>query len=301
MYNVRVLSADLTETEAGDIMILKGLTCITVFVFTLIFPGVSGAAQDVFTIDIGDFKVSMLSERQRESDSSILIGMSDAEARALIPSGKYPSSVSAFLIRAPHGVYLVDTGFGEKLFQNMASLGVEPEDVTCLLLTHSHGDHIGGMVRDGKATLPNARVYVSIKEEEWSQPLRNNLAAYECRVEKFEPIPLGTPARYLVEGITAIAAYGHTPGHTIYLLESRGSNLLIWGDLTHAMAVQIPRPDISVTYDSGPAEAAATRKAVLKYVSENNIAVAGMHIAYPAIGMVKEDESGTGQYKYTSY
>lgn len=282
-------------------MISKCIAYITVFVFVLFFPGVSGAAQDVYTVDIGDFKVSVLNERQRESDASILIGASEAEIRALIPNGKYPGAVSAFLIRAPQGVFLVDTGFGEKLFQNMASLGIEPEDVTCLLLTHSHGDHIGGMVRDGKATLPNARVYVSVKEEEWSQSLRNNLAAYDGRVEKFEPVPLGTEATHLVDGITAIAAYGHTPGHTIYLLESRGANLLIWGDLTHAMAVQIPRPDISVTYDSNPTEAAATRQAVLKYVSDNKILIAGMHIAYPAIGMVQEDDSGTGLYKYTSF
>lgn len=73
---------------------------------------------------------------------------------------------------------------------------------------------------------------------------------------------------------------------------------MIWGDLTHAMAIQIPRPDVSVTYDSNPEEAAASRRAVMQYVSGNKIAVGGMHIAYPGVGMVEIDKSGVGEYKF---
>lgn len=274
------------------------LISIVLFFLAVMLAGVSYAEDRVFTIEVGDFKVSMLSERQREGDASILIGASEADIKKFIPGGKYPSAVSVFLIRTPDGVHLVDTGYGEKLYENMASLGIKPEDVDSLLITHSHGDHIGGMVMDGKASLPNATVYASGNEVRWSESIREKLAAYEGRVEEFEPVQLGRHGTPIVSGVTAIAAYGHTPGHTVFLIESRGEKLLIWGDLTHAMAIQMPRPDVSVTYDSDPAEAAASRKAILDYVSRNEIPVAGAHIAWPGIGRVEKDDSGTGEYRF---
>jgi hypothetical protein len=77
-----------------------------------------------------------------------------------------------------------------------------------------------------------------------------------------------------------------------------GEKLLIWGDLTHAMAIQMPRPGVSVTYDTDPAAAARVRTEVLKYAAENEIPVAGMHVAYPGIGRVREDPENPGGYKF---
>jgi len=102
----------------------------------------------------------------------------------------------------------------------------------------------------------------------------------------------------VLKGVSAIAAYGHTPGHTMFLVESGGKKLLVWGDLTHAMAIQMPRPSVSVTYDSDPVAAAEARKEVLKYVSENKIPVAGMHVAYPGVGGVETDPENPGGYKF---
>jgi glyoxylase-like metal-dependent hydrolase (beta-lactamase superfamily II) len=93
-----------------------------------------------------------------------------------------------------------------------------------------------------------------------------------------------------------LATYGHTPGHTSFLIESKESKLLIWGDLTHAMAIQMPYPQVAVTYDVNPEGAVQSRKAVLTYVSENHIPVAGMHIAYPAIGEIKSISDGGYQF-----
>lgn len=256
------------------------------------------ASDTVVTVRVGDIEVSMLSERQRDSDTSILFGASAADIKKFIPTGKYLSAVNVFLIRSLEAVYLVDTGFGEKLFENMAGLGINAEDVDYLLITHSHGDHIGGMVKDGKPTLPRAKVYVSEKEADWSEALREKLKLYENRVVRFTPAQLEDSGTELFRGISAIAAYGHTPGHTVFQVESGGEKLLIWGDLTHAMAIQMPRPEVSVSYDDDPGAAADIRKAILKYVSANKIRVAGMHIAYPGIGMAGRDESGAGEYKF---
>jgi glyoxylase-like metal-dependent hydrolase (beta-lactamase superfamily II) len=95
-----------------------------------------------------------------------------------------------------------------------------------------------------------------------------------------------------------VAAYGHTPGHTMYLVGDGEERLLLWGDLTHAMAMQMPVPKVAMVYDVDPEQAVATRLKVLRYVVEHKLPVAGMHI--PATGMGRVDEDKRGGYAFTS-
>ncbi|MDR1509326.1 MAG: MBL fold metallo-hydrolase [Synergistaceae bacterium] len=255
------------------------------------------AAGEVFSVKIGDFKVSMLSEAQRESGLDILIGASEGDIAKFIPTGKYPSAVAAYLIESSEGAVLVDTGFGREMEHNLKSLGIEAGDIRTVLVTHAHGDHIGGLVTNGKPAYPNAEVVISRLDYEWSAQAREYTSKY-ASLDIITPGTLETGGVETAGGIFAIAAYGHTPGHTMFMVKSGGEKLLIWGDLTHAMAIQMPRPGVSVTYDTDPAAAARVRSAVLKYVAENDIPVAGMHVAYPGIGYVREDPENPGGYKF---
>jgi glyoxylase-like metal-dependent hydrolase (beta-lactamase superfamily II) len=115
-------------------------------------------------------------------------------------------------------------------------------------------------------------------------------------VETFRPGELGATITDLLPGIKAIAAFGHTPGHTAFMVESDGKRLLIWGDLMHAELIQFPVPDQSVSYDTDPIAAAAIRRRILAYAAQNNIPIAGMHLVYPAIGTVMAAGSG---YRFT--
>jgi glyoxylase-like metal-dependent hydrolase (beta-lactamase superfamily II) len=253
---------------------------------------------DIFTVKVGDIEVSMLSEVQRDGSPDILIGASKADIEKFMPDRSYKSAVAAYLIKSPEDVVLVDTGFGREIERNIKSLGLQSSDIRALLITHSHGDHIGGLLKDGGAAYPGAKVFISKLEYDWSAQVRESLAKYGDSVELITPGTLDAPGPEIIKGVTPIAAYGHTPGHTIFLVESKGEKLMIWGDLTHVMAIQAPRPGISVTYDSDPDQAASVRKSVLKFVSDNKIPVAGMHIAYPGIGDILPDPDNLGGYKF---
>ncbi|MDR3278990.1 MAG: MBL fold metallo-hydrolase [Synergistaceae bacterium] len=256
------------------------------------------AASDTFTAQVGDMSVTMLSEAQREGGLDILIGAASEDIAEFIPTGLYPSAVAAYLIESPDGAILVDTGFGREIERNMGTRGLKPSDVKTVLITHAHGDHIGGLLKDGAPAYPNAGVIISKLDYDWSAQARAYLSKYTGGFETITPGELAAEGTEVLPGIRAIAAYGHTPGHTMFMLESKGEKLLIWGDLTHAMAIQMPRPGVSVTYDSDPVAAARTRLEVLKYVSENKIPIAGMHVAFPGIGLVEPDGDNPGGYKF---
>jgi glyoxylase-like metal-dependent hydrolase (beta-lactamase superfamily II) len=270
--------------------------------FVLGAAAANGFAADpvIFSYKVGDFEVHTLVENRGQGRSSILLGADQAQLERYIPGGVYQSEVNTFLIRGGGRILLVDTGFGTTLFESMKTLGVEPDQVDAVLITHMHGDHFGGLQKDGKALFPRAELYLAQQERDYwvAGDGRNNrsagaaLAPYGDRLRTFLPGELGTPIRELLPGIVPIAAFGHTPGHTLFLVNSRGERLLILGDLMHAQDIQFPLPEISVTYDTDPRAAAAVRKRVLEYAAAEKIPVAGMHLVYPAIGTVSPDGSG---------
>lgn len=260
------------------------------------------------TFDAGSFKITTLNEVQQPGKTNMLIGATGEMLNQYIPEGTYNSAINAFLLESPDKNILVDAGLGNRLTENLAKCGKKPGDIQIILLTHLHGDHIGGLLKDGKKVFPNATLYVSRAEHDyWTdkeimQRLPENkrggfaraqemLAIYRDKLQLFVPDEADNIQQELLPGIRSIAAYGHTPGHTAYLLDSDGYQLLIWGDLTHVTPVQIPHPEIAVTYDTDPEQAAKIRQRLLKYVSENRIRIAGMHVEYPGLGDVKGDPS----------
>jgi glyoxylase-like metal-dependent hydrolase (beta-lactamase superfamily II) len=243
--------------------------------------------------------VHVLVESEREGNTNIIPGASDAVLRRYIPEG-FKLSTNAILITSPGRNILVDTGTGvnDVILDKMRSLGVTPAQVDVVLLTHLHGDHIGSLQKDGKPVFPNAKVYVNTKDRDYFTKTAVNQAAvaalnaYGSNVIAFDPLPLGPVYTEFLPGIRPIAAYGHTPGHTAYLVESGISKILIAGDFVHAAAVQFPNPDISVTYDVDQWAAAASRRQLMDYAARNRIPIGGMHIEYPGIGMVEADGNG---------
>jgi glyoxylase-like metal-dependent hydrolase (beta-lactamase superfamily II) len=254
-------------------------------------------APEVFAWKVGRMEVFMLVENRGVGRPSVLINGEGAVKRRL-PGGAYQSETNTFLVKSGGKLLVIDTGFGGAIFAGLAAQGVKPEQVDAVLLTHTHGDHIGGLQRSGAALFPRAELLLSTRERDWARGNAASeaaLAPYAARLTTFLPGELGAPAgagAALEPGVTAIAAFGHTPGHTAFMLESDGEKLLVWGDLMHVEDVKFPEPDISVTYDSDPAAAAAVRRRILEYAAQNKIPVAGMHLKYPAVGFVERHGAG---------
>lgn len=289
---------------------MKKKVVLLITVCCLLMAGsiIAQEAKNVFTYKVGLFEISLLAESQGQGNKGILIGATEEMMKECAPDGTFPNAMNAFLVKTPDMNVLVDAGLGRKLFDNLESVGVSADKVDVVLITHMHGDHIGGMMKDGEVMFPNAKVYISQPEHDYwmglegdrSRQAKNVIAAYKNQLTLFQPNELEKASKELIPGVTSYGAYGHTPGHVMFLVESDREKMLIWGDLTHAMALQMPYPQVSVTYDVDPEMAMESRKKVLEYAEKNKLPIAGMHIAFPSMGTVTKNVAGSG-YRFNPF
>lgn len=232
--------------------------------------------------------------------------------------GGAQTAVNAYLIHDGERLALIDAGtakvFGPTLGEvaaNIRAAGYDPAQVSVVLLTHLHPDHANGlMTPEGKVAFPNAEVWVAKAEADFWLNADVAAKAPEGLRPMFQ-MAQGATAAYAaagklrifatgdalpVKGLTAVAAPGHTPGHTGYLLESKGEKLLVWGDVVHSHAAQFVNPDISLEFDTDQPMAIATRKKLLAETAAAKLLVAGAHLPFPGIGHVRAD--GDGRYAW---
>ena len=263
------------------------------------------AARETMEFKVGNITVISLFDTAGEMPIELFSGPATPEQRKkLMPTGKAPASTNAFILKVDGKTILVDSGWGNAgkepghLLVNMAKVGIKPEDVSTVLLTHMHPDHISGLLKGAQRVFPKASILASQPEETFwfsedmqkaAQEGKNRAAELVVAMRAAYGSDIASPFTFgaqVVPGVTAIAAEGHTPGHTGYLIESEGKSLLIIGDLIHAADLQFPLPDECAKYDRDPAKAVQSRKALLKRAADNNIPVAGMHIPFPGVGRV---------------
>ena len=256
-----------------------------------------------FATTVGSFRVTTLSEGAGNGSATLLSGTTEEILKKYLPDGTFPIQTNAFLVQTKNQNILIDTGYGRNLFDNLHALNVTESQIDIILLTHMHSDHIGGLLIDNKAAFPNAKLYVSQAEYDYWVGQDNNtkiqaiFAAYKTKLHLFEPVDLGSD-KELFSGVQGIKAYGHTPGHTVYMIKSDNDCLLIWGDIIHATNVQMPHPEITLSFDVNPALAKETRFRLLEYVAKNKIHIGGMHIVSPSIGTIRASKKEEGAYVF---
>jgi glyoxylase-like metal-dependent hydrolase (beta-lactamase superfamily II) len=273
---------------------------------------------------LGDFEITTLSDGSMPFNvHELLTNVTPAQldtdlARAFL-NEPIEFSVNAFLVNTGTKLVLIDTGTGAaygptvgKLLPSLAASGYKPEQIDEIYITHMHGDHIGGLTsQDGKAIFPNAIVRVGkadadfwLSESKMKAASADDKGAFQAAMAAFKPYiaakhfqPISGDVE-LVPGVRAIAAPGHTPGHTVYLVSSKGQNLVLWGDLMHVGAAQFPNPAVTIKFDTDSAAAAASRKKVFAEAAAKGYLVGGAHLSFPGLGHLRAD-NGAGKNGYT--
>lgn len=187
-----------------------------------------------------------------------------------------PSSMSAFLVKKDGKNLLFDSGNGaddSQLVPTLAIHELKPEDIDYVFITHLHGDHIGGMVKEGQRVFPNAKVYLNKDEYDgWGNVDESPMGqAYGKSIKLF------TEETVLPCGVEAIKAYGHTPGHTMYRID----NYIFAGDIMHATALQLVNPESCARFDMDKEMSAKTRKDMLEFFKSEGLMEFGMHFPDP--------------------
>ncbi len=240
------------------------------------------------TVELQELTVTMLLDGVTMMGADCLRGPEGFALGATdLVDGRLPLPVRAFLVQGPAGCLLIDAGAGNawhkglgRLPEALAEAGLGPQEVDVVALTHTHIDHISGLVdRDGGLAFPNAhRVLVATEE----------LMAFRDEPRMIPVLPRLVPLEQgdgPLPGVVAVNAPGHSPGHMAFLVEGR---LLIWGDLVHH-PVQFAQPKVTWKFDEDPDQARATRGALFDRVVDEGWLVAGAHLPHPGIGRLERD------------
>lgn len=215
-------------------------------------------------------------------------------AKAGAPTDTVTVSVDALLVRGNGRVVLLDTGVGPKghgvLPESLAKAGVAPDQVTDVLITHSHGDHVGGLVlADGRPAFPKAVIHMSANEWAYLQSQAQAKALAEAIAPQVKTF---APGQTVVPGITAVGLYGHTPGHAGYEIVSGRERLLDIGDSAHSSIVSLAEPGWIIQFDHDAQAGRANRIAVLTKVAKSGELIFAPHFPFPGVGRVEAEGHG---------
>jgi len=280
-------------------------------------PAAKTSAPGYYRMMLGNFEVTALLDGTIDLKLADLLTnttpprINTALARSFLKD-PVETSVNVYLINTGDKLVMVDAGSGTffgptvgKLVTSLRASGYQPEQVDEIYVTHMHVDHVGGLVSDGKIVFPNAIVRADQHDADfWLNKATMEAAPKEARpffegamaainpyaaAGKFKPFSGRTE---LVPGMSAVPAYGHTPGHSVVVVESQGERLVLWGDLMHVAAVQFADPSVTIRFDIDPKAAAAQRKAQYADAAKRRHWVAAAHLPFPGIGHLRADGKG---------
>lgn len=263
------------------------------------------ASPDVHRFKIGSLEAIALRDGGMTvpNDNAILgVGRTPAEVAAVLTASGLPGdtlslNIQPLLVRDGARLVLLDAGGGVsmgdsagRLAASLTTAGIEPAQITDVLISHSHGDHVVGLVDRAVAlTFPSATIRIAAAEWTWMQAnsqLRDLVTAITPRVETFQPGAQLTP------GIRAVAIAGHTPGHMGYEIASGDERLLYIGDAMHHSVISVQRPEWQIAFDNDPPVATASRRALAERAAAENLRLYAVHFPFPGVGRIQRKDDG---------
>jgi glyoxylase-like metal-dependent hydrolase (beta-lactamase superfamily II) len=274
-------------------------------------------APGFYRMALGDFEVTALSDGTVAMPMGTLLTnatpekLKEAFGRSFLQD-PLEMSVTGYLVNTGTKLVLIDAGAGtffgptlNKLAANLRASGYGPDQVDEVYITHPHSDHVGGLSAGGARVFVNATVRLGKRDAEyWLSAATLEAATGEQKgmIEDAQAIlrPYQDAGRLkpieadgeLVPGIRAVASHGHTPGHTTYVVESKGQKMLVIGDLIHVASVQFASPEVTIQFDSDPVAAAAQRKKAFAEGAAEGSLFAIAHVSFPGLGRLRVSGDG---------
>ena len=282
-------------------------------------PMAKTQAPGFYRMMLGDFEVTAISDGTVKLPmKDLLTNTTPAKVDAALKRAAiaYPveTSVNAYLINTGSKLVLIDTGaaglFGPtlgNLLTNLKASGYQPEQIDEIYITHMHADHVGGLMSGGAIAFPNATLRIDKADTDfWLSEAKMNAAPADSKgffqgaMASVNPyVAAGKLKTFeggveLVPGIRSQATHGHTAGHSVYIVESKGEKLVLWGDLMHVAAVQFDNPAVTIKFDSDTKDAAKERKKAYADAAKGGYIVGVSHISFPGLGRVRANAGGKG-------
>ncbi|WDZ77311.1 MBL fold metallo-hydrolase [Ensifer adhaerens] len=274
------------------------------------------SAPPIRSFKLGAFKVVVVNDGTRVTEKPHEIYGTNQSQQAVaellqqnfLPTEALVNSFSPVLVDTGTEVVLFDTGMGEggreaglgRLADGIRAAGYVPEQLSVVVVTHMHGDHIGGLMETGKPAFANARYVMGETEYAfWKDPARAGTPAengHKAVLEKVVPLAEKTTfigdGAAVVPGISAVAAFGHSPGHRVFRLDSDGRGMMLTADTANHYVLSLQRPDWEVRFDMDKAKAAETRRRVFDMIASERLPFIGYHMPFPAVGFVEKQGEG---------
>ncbi|WFR99316.1 MBL fold metallo-hydrolase [Rhizobium tumorigenes] len=248
------------------------------------------------TFTVGSIKVTALRDAQfvAANDGKLFgVGIEPEAVSKVLKAAGQPTdrvtlSVDGLLVQSGNQKILIDTGLGPSahgvLLESLAKAGSKPEDISDVLITHVHGDHIGGLVKaDGSLAFANATIRISAPDWTWLQTQPKMAALVTAITPK---VKIFAPGDSVAEGITSVPIKGHTPGHVGYQIVSGKKRLLDIGDTAHSSIVSLAEPDWAMGFDNDAAEGKVSRREILSQLAKDHELIFAPHFPFPGVGHI---------------